>query len=280
MRHDATTCCGAQQGMPPQEFPEASPGAGQSPRSLRILLVEDDVMSQQVALRLLERLGHRVEIAASGPAALAKLSAQAFDVALMDVQLPGMNGFDVTAHWRDYERTKGGHLPIIAVTARAFPEDRARCLAAGMDAYVTKPIQAAVLYATLHETLREEHFSSGHSQVIDIVSILQSVGGDRTLLRELGQLFLLHVPRQREALREALQQGLPEAVERAAHALRGSMATFRAHDACHLLERLVAMGRARQLQEVVAMPVFQALHLEIERFLTLLRTPGWDVPAF
>lgn len=268
--------------------PDASPWRGRAAkapaekaaRALRMLLVEDDVISQQVILHLIQRLGHSVELATSGPAALAKLQEHTFDVVLMDVQLPGMNGLDVTEHLRVYERTHGGHLPVIAVTARAFPEDRARCLAVGMDAYITKPIQATLLYDALRKTVGEEAIASRPAAVLNVAMLLQSVGGDRRLLRELGRLFLTHVPKQFDMLVEALSQESPPTLERAVHALRGSMATFHAYTACHLLETLLVMGRAEQFQEEIVGPVVQALRREIEAALTFLRTPGWDVAAF
>jgi CheY-like chemotaxis protein len=225
-------------------------------------------------LHLLQRLGHSVEIASTGPVALAKLCEQAFDAALVDVQLPGMSGLEVAMRLRAYERTYGGHVPMIAITAYAFPEDKARCLEAGMDAYLSKPIEAAVLYAALRETVGEAPQRQQPS--LNIPRILQSVGGDRTLLHELGRLFLLHVPQQLAALQEALSHDDAAAIGRAAHVLRGSMATFHADEACRLLEMLLTMRHAEQLHSAVTLPILQALQGEINYLLTLVRTPGWD----
>jgi CheY-like chemotaxis protein len=93
-----------------------------------------------VALRLLEQHGNRVEVAADGREALVKLESGNFDLVLMDVQMPEMDGFEATASIREKEKTKGGHLPVIAMTAHALKGDRERCLAAGMDGYIAKPI--------------------------------------------------------------------------------------------------------------------------------------------
>jgi signal transduction histidine kinase/ligand-binding sensor domain-containing protein/ActR/RegA family two-component response regulator len=121
----------------------ASPSTGSAPTGLRVLLAEDNLVNQQLERRLLERRGHRVTIAATGRQALECLERESFDIILMDVQMPDMDGLEATEVIRTREREAGTHTPIIALTARTMKEDRDRCLAAGMDAFVTKPIQAA-----------------------------------------------------------------------------------------------------------------------------------------
>lgn len=110
-------------------------------RILRILLAEDNLVNQTVAARLLEKQGHAIEVANNGREALARLSAGSFDLVLMDVQMPEVDGFEATAAIRETEKTKGGHLPIIAMTAHSLKGDQERCIAAGMDGYISKPIQ-------------------------------------------------------------------------------------------------------------------------------------------
>jgi PAS domain S-box-containing protein len=124
--------------------------AGQ-PRSLRILLAEDNYVNQLVAVRMLQKAGHEVTVAGSGPEVLRKLKDHSFDVVLMDVQMAGMDGLEATAAIREREKASGGHLPIIAMTASAMQGDQERCLAAGMDGYVSKPISPQVLLARLRE---------------------------------------------------------------------------------------------------------------------------------
>jgi CheY-like chemotaxis protein len=114
-------------------------------RGLRVLLAEDNIVNQQLALRLLERWGHSVAVASNGRQVLDMLERQTFDLVLMDVQMPDMDGFEATATIRRNEKTTGGHLPIIAMTAHALKGDRERCLAAGTDAYVSKPIRSEEL---------------------------------------------------------------------------------------------------------------------------------------
>jgi len=118
---------------------------GQPSSSLHILLTEDNAVNQRVALRILEKAGHRVDIAENGKAALRMLEEQPFDLILMDVQMPEMGGFEATALIREKEKRSGRHIPIIAMTAHAMAGDRERCLAAGMDNYLSKPVAASTL---------------------------------------------------------------------------------------------------------------------------------------
>ena len=113
--------------------------------SLRVLLVEDNLINQKVADSMLRKNGHAVVIANNGKEALAALSAQEFDAVLMDVQMPEMDGLEATAAIRAGEQGTGRHVPIVALTAHALTSDRERCLQAGMDAYLSKPIQSAQL---------------------------------------------------------------------------------------------------------------------------------------
>jgi CheY-like chemotaxis protein len=124
----------------------------ETPGKLRILLAEDNVINRMVAVRLLEKRGHLVTVAVNGREVLAALedpTSGPFDVVLMDVQMPEMDGFEATAAIRRNEKALGIHLPIVAMTAHAMKGDRERCLAAGMDGYVSKPIQAGDLFEAI-----------------------------------------------------------------------------------------------------------------------------------
>jgi signal transduction histidine kinase/CheY-like chemotaxis protein len=120
-------------------------------KQLRVLLAEDNAVNQKIATRVLEKHGHQVTVAADGLLALAALDRAPFDVALMDVQMPEMDGFEATAVIRERERETGSHLPIIAMTAHAMPGDRERCIAAGMDSYIAKPLNVAELIELLEK---------------------------------------------------------------------------------------------------------------------------------
>jgi CheY-like chemotaxis protein len=150
---------GAEQGLSSAgESPATSaPGKEGEPllpapsRALRLLLVEDNPVNQRLARRLLEKRGHSVRLAGNGREALAALASDRFDAILMDVQMPEMDGFEATAAIRAAERAHGGHIPIVAMTAHAMSGDEERCLAAGMDAYLSKPIEPRHLFALLDE---------------------------------------------------------------------------------------------------------------------------------
>jgi CheY-like chemotaxis protein len=141
----------------PQTRPSDAPhSTSESRQTLRILLAEDNTVNQVVAARLLEKRGHAVVIAGNGKAALAALDAPGsgrFDLLLMDVQMPGMDGLEATRIIRAREPSSGPRLPIIAMTAHAMKGDEQRCLAAGMDGYVAKPIRVEQLFATIARVL-------------------------------------------------------------------------------------------------------------------------------
>jgi len=116
------------------------------PSGRRILLVEDNIINQRVAMAMLTKRGHQVTLAEDGSEAVARLERETFDLVLMDLQMPGMSGLDATAAIRQREKTTGGHVRIIAMTARAMASDREQCLAAGMDGYLSKPIDRTLLF--------------------------------------------------------------------------------------------------------------------------------------
>jgi len=143
---------------------------GASNFGLRILLVEDNIVNQRLALRLLEKQGHTVSIAGDGKEALARLEHETFDLALMDIQMPVMNGFEVTATIRNRERQTNAHMPIVAMTAYAMKGDREHCLESGMDAYVSKPIRPKELFDVIAE------FSSKRQTAISLTA--QTAGAE------------------------------------------------------------------------------------------------------
>jgi CheY-like chemotaxis protein len=124
-------------------------------RSLRVLLAEDNVVNQKLGVRLLEKRGHLVVVVGSGREALAALRREHFDVVLMDVQMPEMDGLEATAAIRAEEEQTGKHLPILAMTAHAMKGDRELCLKAGMDGYVAKPIQPSELFDAIERVVPE-----------------------------------------------------------------------------------------------------------------------------
>jgi len=213
-------------------------------RRLKILLAEDNPVNQQVASRILERRGHAVIVAGDGRSALAALEgAHGFDAVLMDVQMPEMDGLEATRAIRERERgAGGGRVPIIAMTAHAMEGDRERCLAAGMDGYISKPVEADDLVRTVERA----------AGAFDASRAAARLGGDENLLRELLELFLADAPRMVSEVRDAIDAKDAEALRRAAHALKGSVANFGAGGAVDAARRLETMGAAGNLADARA----------------------------
>jgi CheY-like chemotaxis protein len=212
----------------------------ESKRQLSLLLAEDNAVNRKVASKLLERMGHRVSIAENGREALEAIERSRFDAVLMDVQMPEMDGLEATNLIRDRERSAGGHIPIIAMTARAMQGDREACLKAGMDGYVAKPIKPAELYELLEglhrqfEPNRDTRRKAGsYAGVLDQEEMLNRVGGDTELLHELVELFLQDYPQLLEQMAQALELSEYENFSVAAHTLKGMVGNFSAEAAAN-----------------------------------------------
>jgi PAS domain S-box-containing protein len=214
--------------------------------SLRVLLAEDGPINQKVAVELLERRGHTVEVATNGREALDALERATFDLVLMDVQMPQMDGFEATAAIRAGEQRTGEHLPIIAMTASAMKGDRERCLEAGMDEYIAKPIRAAALYELV------EGCADGGGVVIDRRALNERTGGDAEAGREVSKLFLEECPKLLVRIHEGIDAGDSHAVERAAHTLKGSVGVFGASAAVNAAFQLETAAREGRLADAPA----------------------------
>jgi two-component system sensor histidine kinase/response regulator len=207
-------------------------------RPRNILLSEDNPVNQKLATRLLEKAGHRVTLAATGREALAaweNAGIPGFDVVLMDIQMPEMDGMEATAAIREREKNSGRHVPILAMTAHAMRGDKERCLASGMDGYISKPIQPAGLFAEIERCLPSSEGSNAvtnnsqeSGEQIDRVSLLERVEGDQELLAEMIGLFQEGAPHLLSAMREALQSGDMAALEMSAHSLKGAVSNLSA----------------------------------------------------
>lgn len=237
---------------------------GQVGRSLNLLLVEDNPINQTLALRMLERLGHHTHVVANGQAAVDASAQRQYDAILMDVQMPVMGGFEATAAIRAREAASGGHIPIIAMTAHAMAGDRERCLAAGMDEYVSKPIQSVVLDAALANAVGQSDdvepetgadTMSKTAAPFDRSALIDSLGGDLELYGEIVRLFLSHYPSELESLERDLASGDAERLHRTAHSLKGAISNFsapRATAAARTLEMALKNGMAPNAAELVA----------------------------
>jgi CheY-like chemotaxis protein/HPt (histidine-containing phosphotransfer) domain-containing protein len=237
-------------------------------RALRVLLAEDNAVNQMLAVRLLEKGGHKVVVASDGKKAVAALERETYDLVLMDVQMPQLNGFEATAAIRMMERETGKHVPIIAMTAHAMKGDREKCLAAGMDGYVSKPVQAAELFEAIKTVVPAEPAVIEPAEVWNRAKALAHVGGDAKLLRELAALFLTECPRQAADVRAAVEQADAPKLRFAAHTLKGAVANFAAAHAWDAADRLEKMGKHSNLSG--AAEAMTALETELERLQPLL----------
>jgi CheY-like chemotaxis protein/HPt (histidine-containing phosphotransfer) domain-containing protein len=249
--------------MLPAELPE---------RRLHVLLAEDNAVNQRLAASLLQRRGHKVTIAANGVAAVAAFERDTFNVVLMDVQMPEMGGFEATAAIRALEEKDGSHVPIIAMTAHAMKGDRERCLDAGMDEYLTKPLDPRQLCLLVEQMA--EPGEAAAATPIDAPSIpddvLARVGGDRELLAEISRLFVDDAPRHLQRIRAALDAGDGESLRRAAHGLKGAAANFDAEGVVAAARDLEEIGRTEHFDQHEE--VWRSLTLETNRLIVLLKT--------
>jgi signal transduction histidine kinase/CheY-like chemotaxis protein len=243
-------------------------------RPLHILLAEDNAVNRRVALGMLEKRGHTVVPVTNGRQVLAALEAdreRTFDLVLMDVQMPEMDGIEATAIIREKEKNTGRHIPIIALTAHAMKGDRETCINAGMDGYVSKPLKTNELIGTMEQLLRPrpesgKELSSAHDKAADAFDrerTLSSVDGDKELLREVVGLFLEDYPKTMAEIGEAIGEGDPGRLHRAAHALKGSVGNFGASAAFDGALRLEMLGKDGELGGAGA--VYASLVDEMER---------------
>ncbi len=249
-------------------------------RPQRILLVEDSVVNQKLAVALLEREGHGVTVADNGRIAVERLKSDPFDIVLMDVQMPVMDGLEATIAIRAREKESGGHVPIVAMTAHALKGDREQCLEAGMDGYVAKPIRGEELLAALEKFAPEAEADDADAprdlpfapapqagaasqtthpspltphqsadSPFDSAAALRTVGGDRALLAELATAFHTESQSLLTQLREAIATRDPAKLRRAAHTLKGAAGVFGAQSAYEMARQLEDLGRSADFSQ-------------------------------
>jgi signal transduction histidine kinase/DNA-binding response OmpR family regulator len=244
-----------------------------------ILLAEDNPVNQTLLVRLLENQGQSVVVAGNGREALAAFEREPFDLILMDMEMPEMDGLQTAAAIRQKEQSTGLHLPIIALTAQATQEDQDRCLAAGMDGCVSQPIRADDLLAVVEGLLRDtlppaggEAIEKPSEALFDRSAALSYVDGDMGLLREMAELFLADYPQQMAKIQAAIAHSDSQALMRAAHSLKGVVATFAAKTTYEAALRLEMIGESGDL--LAAPEAYTGLETEISRLAPVLSRLG------
>ena len=257
-------------------------------QKLRILVAEDNPVNQDLAMHLLQRRGHSVILAENGRQALSAVERHKFDLVLMDVQMPEMGGFEATQAIREKEKSTGGHLPIIAMTAHAMQGDRQKCLDAGMDGYLTKPLDPKSFLRTVEESVtvtvpaagakaaegdsgREsgDEIGAGH---LDAKALLERFSGNKKLLRTIVGTFREDCPKMMARIRTALTAHDAAALADASHALKGSVGNFGHSPALETARQMEKNSRQGKLDG--AWEFYATLEDEIASLLPALQAIG------
>jgi PAS domain S-box-containing protein len=260
----------------------ASSQAAVPRRKLKILLAEDGIVNQQVAVGLLAKHGHHVTIANDGEEAIRAIEGEPFDLVLMDVQMPNKDGNEATRIIRQKEHVTGQHTPIIAMTAGAMKGDREKCIESGMDGYVSKPIDPAALYEAIArftdstsksqgETTKQGNAAGAAQEpaLIDIESALKLCFGDKVQLRMLAETLSAESAKLMAEMQHAVEEGRVDHVQRCAHTLKSSAGVFGAKNVSEAALRVEMMARDGSL-DCVEIPLAELKH-EVSRLTRALQ---------
>jgi CheY-like chemotaxis protein len=255
-------------------WPRKEEGGGRASAAvrdpLRILVAEDNEINRRLVTRLLQKEGHDLGHATNGKEVLAALERQRFDLILMDVQMPEMDGLIATSIIREKEQAKGTHTPILAMTAHTMKGDRERCLAAGMDGFISKPLRREGLFRAISSVIPCRSGAAwepedGTTTVVDRTAVISRFEGDKALLQEAAELFQHSIPRLLAQLRSAVASGDIILVERTAHSIKGSVGNFGGLAAMETAMRLEMMGRRGDLEEAVE--ALETLEREVDQLI-------------
>jgi CheY-like chemotaxis protein/HPt (histidine-containing phosphotransfer) domain-containing protein len=242
-------------------------------RRLRVLLAEDNPTNRELACRILERRGHEPLVATNGKEAIEIWEREPVDAILMDIQMPVMSGLEAIRGIRAREEATGAHVRIIAMTAHAMKDDRARCFAAGVDDYITKPIERNRLLDLIESAAPAERQAAPVERETepscDCDAFVRRVGGDASLAREMAQIFIADADTLRHAVAESAASRNPGELREAAHALKGAAANFSATAVVASAAELEQMGKAADMDRAAA--TARRLDGELDRLLADLR---------
>jgi PAS domain S-box-containing protein len=237
---------------------------------IKVLVVEDHPVNQRFVSLILQKIGAKVTLASSGVKALEILETGSFDLILMDVQMPEMDGYETTIRIREKERLTTRHTPIVALTAYAMEGDKQQCLAAGMDSYLSKPINAAKLYSLIAHILKNKLYQDSLTQPppIDLTATLRIVDGDFQLVGELVSSFKNDCPQRLAELVKTHQEGDLAKLMHLAHRLKGALSYFGAEKALLLTGKLEQLSQSNQWETTAE--VLGDLGTELERIIEFI----------
>ncbi len=241
----------------------------------RLLVVEDNLVNQKVAMRMLEKAGHRVHVANNGIEALAAIKNTSYDMVLMDIQMPEMDGYEATAEIRKMA-PEYRELPVIAMTANAMKGDREKCIAAGMDDYISKPVKPKGLLEmvqrwagkkVIRPTVGVDHYPPDPDLPVDLRRLKDFTGGDKDFEKEIIDLFLKDTLKHLARLEKAINGGNASDVEAAAHSIKGAAANMGAEKFRKLAQDLETKGNACVLRDIGnELDLLKSAFAEIEQF--------------
>jgi len=256
---------------------------------LRILLAEDNLLNQKLVTTILDIRGHKTAVVANGREALESFEKEHFDLILMDIQMPEMDGLEATRQIREKEKSRNTRIPIVAITAHAMQRDKEQCIAAGMDAYLSKPIRHDHFLATIESLVTDKNCGNLHDvalksdqppvsspdkeidkDVFNIDSLLEIVGGSDELIAELIILYMKNLPNLVSKIKEAIDERDSKKLEFNAHSLKGMSLNLSAKTVANLSLELEKIGRSKDISH--AAEIFAKLDQESEKLKKVLNS--------
>lgn len=251
-------------------------------RKIRILVAEDNPTNQLVALKMLQKLGYYADAVANGSEAVRALAKIPYDLVLMDVQMPVMDGFEATRRIRDPKSDVLNHnIPIIAMTAHALKGDREKCLEAGMDDYISKPVNPKELAEAIERIFSTENTPNQGQQtsppdrakkIFDRETLLQRLDGDEELLKEIVEVFLQDTPSRIQSLKDAMSKNDTENIRREAHSLKGAAGSVGAVALQELAAELEALAKSNKPDFARSQKLVQKIENSFKKFENIIRT--------